>query len=223
MNNIRITKAHIIQDLIDLKSKTGRLPTKKEYFKLGKFTTRTIQVRFGSWNKALLETFGKVNLEVIGLISKPCENCGIIVTRRQSDCAKNIFCSHSCCAIFSNKRRKKSCRSKIEKKLFDLLKIAFPILEILPNDKTMLDGLEVDIAIPSLKLAIEWNGIVHFKPIYGHGRLATTKDTDAKKQVVARSKDINLIVITDLVSTRKILLQAFEDISVIIRNLLNAP
>ena len=84
----------------------------------------------------------------------------------------------------------------------------------------MLDGLEVDVAIPSLKLAIEWNGAVHFKPIYGTTKLKKIKQKDTEKLKIASNKDINLIVITDLVSNDEILQKAFEDCKKIINRLL---
>ena len=84
----------------------------------------------------------------------------------------------------------------------------------------MLDGLEADISIPSLNLAIEWNGIVHFKPIYGQTKLDKIQDKDAEKLKIAANKNINLIVIPDLVSNNKILKQAFDDVKVIINKLI---
>jgi len=109
--------------------------------------------------------------------------------------------------------------SKIEAKFYDLIVKEFPQLDILSNDKTMLDGYEVDIAIPELQLAIEWNGIVHFKPIYGQTKLDNIQTRDTEKLKIASNKDINLIVIPDLVSTDKILKEAFNDVKIIISNL----
>lgn len=152
-----------------------------------------------------------------------CEICGKPTTVKQKDVKKSksgkFFCSRSCAAIFNNKLKRKSRRSKIEAKFYDLLVKEFPELDILSNDKTMLDGYEVDIAVPSIQLAIEWNGIVHFKPIYGQTKLDNIQNRDADKLKIAANKDINLIVISDLVSNDKILKQAFDDVKVIIKNL----
>ena len=88
-----------------------------------------------------------------------CEICNKQITKIKSQFEKSksgkSFCSRSCAASYNNKLKRKSHRSKIEAKFYNLLITEFPNLDILPNDKTMLDGLEVDIAIPSLKLAIE--------------------------------------------------------------------
>lgn len=153
-----------------------------------------------------------------------CGNCDKPIEIKLGESKKSksgkSFCSQSCAATYNNKLKRKSRRSKIEAKFYNLLAKEFPSLNILPNDKTMLDGLEVDISIPSLKLAIEWNGIVHFKPIYGQTKLDKIQTIDAKKLKIAVNKNINLIVIPDLVSNDKILKQAFNDVSIIINNLI---
>ena len=157
-------------------------------------------------------------------IKTSCEFCNKEVIRSKSQTKKsksgNHFCSKSCAASYNNKLKRKSRRSKIEIKFYNLIVKEFPNLNILANDKTMLDGYEADIAIPSLKLAIEWNGIVHFKPIYGQTKLNKIQNIDSKKTKIATNKNINLIVIPDLVSNDKILKQAFNDIKNIIKKLI---
>jgi len=157
-------------------------------------------------------------------ITSLCGFCTKPVTRRKNQVKKSksgkTFCNASCAAKFNNKLRRKSRRSKIEIKFYNLLVKEFPNLNILPNDKTMLDGSEVDVAIPSLKLAIEWNGIVHFKPIYGTENLDKVQKRDTEKLKIASNKDINLIVISDTVSNDEILQKSFEDCKKIINSLI---
>jgi hypothetical protein len=100
-----------------------------------------------------------------------------------------------------------------------LLEEKYPNFEIIPNDKELLDGYEVDISIPELKLAIEWNGIVHFKPIYGKQKLQKIQSRDAEKLKIANDKNINLIVIPDLVSKEAYVKEAFYNICRIIDTL----
>ena len=154
-----------------------------------------------------------------------CANCNkpIIVKQAESIKSKSgkSFCSQPCAASYNNKLKRKSRRSKIEEKFYNLLVKEFPNLTILNNDKTMLKGLEVDIAIPSLKLAIEWNGIVHFKPIYGEDKLNKIQNRDAEKLQIACNKNINLIVISDTTSNDKILKDAFEKTRDILTSLLD--
>ena len=85
---------------------------------------------------------------------------------------------------------------------------------------TGMKRILIPTAIPELNLAIEWNGIVHFKPIYGKKKLNRIQELDNEKLKIASNKDINLIVIPDLVSNDKILNKAFNDVKNIINNLL---
>lgn len=157
-------------------------------------------------------------------INEPCGHCGKLITKvvsiKNGSKSNLVFCNSSCAASYNNKKRIKTRRSKCEKLLCDLLIQKFPDLDILANDKTMLNGYEADIAIPSLKLAIEWNGAVHFKPIYGEEKLQRIQTIDKLKLELANKLDINLIVIPDLVSTVKYVHQIFNNISVIITQLL---
>ena len=152
-----------------------------------------------------------------------CHQCSKIIIRTKGNRKTNksgfFFCSSSCAASFNNTLKRKSRRSKIEKELFNLLEQTFPNLKFIPNDKTMLGGLEVDIAVPSLKLAIEWNGIVHFKPIYGQIKLDKVQSIDQKKLLLAQQKDINLIVISDFKSDKQTFNKAFSQVSEIIKEL----
>lgn len=88
------------------------------------------------------------------------------------------------------------------------------MLRVIPNDKTMLDGYEADIAIPNLNIAIEWNGIVHFKPIYGAVTFDKVLKNDLIKQSIAERKGIELIIVADLSSTPKRVKEAFEEIKI---------
>ena len=149
-------------------------------------------------------------------ISKPCGFCGKLVTRPNAEFLSSksgfLFCNKSCSCSYHNKYRRKTRRSKHEKMLFNLIKHHFPNLKIIPNDKTMLDGLEVDIAIPELNIGIEWNGIVHFRPIYGQDKLNQIQYNDQKKLEIAKQKRINLIVIPDLISKESYVYDAFNQI-----------
>jgi hypothetical protein len=145
-----------------------------------------------------------------------CGWCNKEVIRNSAEFNKSksglIFCNRSCSVSFNNTKRRKSKRSKCEKMLFDLLLEKYPDLGLIPNGKSMLDGLECDIEIQSLKLAIEWNGIVHYKPIYGEEKLQKIQSIDEKKQNLAQEKGIRLIVIPDLVSNKKYVNEAFHSI-----------
>lgn len=78
------------------------------------------------------------------------------------------------------------------------------------------------MAIPQLRLAIEWNGIVHFKPIYGQETLETLRERDDRKLRMAKMSDVNLIVIADLDSRAKTLDRAFDEVRSIINSLIQS-
>lgn len=149
-----------------------------------------------------------------------CAECGTNIVRMNKEVKKsksgNSFCGRSCAASYNNRLKKKSRRSRCEQKLLELLQTHFPSLRFEPNDKIMLDGLEIDIAIPDLNIGIEWNGIVHFKPIYGQTKLTRIQKIDAEKTKRATDKGIDLIVIPDLVSTDAMIKRAFKEIVPII-------
>jgi hypothetical protein len=56
-------------------------------------------------------------------------------------------------------------------------------------------GFELDIYIPTLNLAFEINGIVHYKNIYGQEKYERTKNNDRNKMVKCYERDITLVVL----------------------------
>ena len=104
-----------------------------------------------------------------------CKQCNkelyIIPYRINKSKSGNFFCSRSCAATYNNTHRKTGTRqSKLELWLKDKLSILYPNLEILYCDKTTINS-ELDIYIPSLKLAFELNGIYHYEPIHSMNKL----------------------------------------------------
>lgn len=101
------------------------------------------------------------------------------------------FCSQSC--INKYNRSKGICRSKLEIWLEKQLTILYPNLYFSFNHK--INNLEFDIMIPSLNLAFEINGIVHYRPIYGQERLEEIQKNDTKKQALCQELEIKFYVI----------------------------
>mgnify|MGYP003658068441 CR=1 FL=1 len=56
-------------------------------------------------------------------------------------------------------------------------------------------GSELDIYIPSINLAIEINGIFHYKPIYGIDKLQKIVENDKYKVSTCYEKEIKLHII----------------------------
>lgn len=140
------------------------------------------------------------------LTPKPKRIKQIKVPNKCLHCKKDTFnpkyCSGTCRNNALNKYKNGS-KSKAEKVLCEKIKLNFPQWNILENNRTILDGLELDIYIPHLKLAIEWNGIFHLEPIRGQEVLQKIINKDNRKQELCKEKGISLLVISDRTSHKK--------------------
>lgn len=131
-----------------------------------------------------------------------CPVCNKIIKVTPSNFELRKFCSGTCRNKINNPKICGS-RSKAEIKLEQKLRECFPDLTIIPNDRKILDGLELDIYIPELNIAIEWNGIYHVLPIHGEKALKKYQERDKQKKILCEQKNINLIVVEDETSHNK--------------------
>lgn len=130
-------------------------------------------------------------------ISKYCGHCNTQITiyPYQLKHSKNHFCSSSCAATYNNTHKTIGYRrSKLEKWIEEQLTILYPDLEIHYN-KTNAINAELDIYIPSLKLAFELNGIFHYEPIYGKEKFDKTVSNDSRKFQTCLERGISLCII----------------------------
>jgi len=126
-----------------------------------------------------------------------CKNCNKSFFKYPNQIKKspNHFCSKSCAATYNNKNKIHGTRrSKLEKWLEEQLTILYPNLEIHYNKKDAINS-ELDIYIPSLKLAIELNGIFHYEPIYGKDKLSQITNNDNRKFQACLENKIELCII----------------------------
>jgi hypothetical protein len=126
-----------------------------------------------------------------------CQECSISFYKRSSEIRKtpNNFCSQSCAATYNNVHKTKGIRrSKLEKWLEEQFTVLYPDLEILYSDKTTINS-ELDIYIPSMKLAFELNGIFHYEPIYGETKLGQIQNNDTRKFQACIERGIELCII----------------------------
>lgn len=125
-----------------------------------------------------------------------CSQCGIEMIRRKSSFkGKNVFCSQSCGATYNNTHKTHGTRrSKLEVFLEEKLKELYPNLHIVFNGKETINS-ELDIYIPSLKLAFELNGIFHYEPIYGADKLKSIQNNDTRKFQACLEKGIELCIV----------------------------
>ena len=129
-----------------------------------------------------------------------CANCNTLFRKHGVELKRtgNHFCSRSCSAQFNNRHKNLGAgrRSKAETYLSELIRHDFPSLKIIQNDRALLpSGLEVDIIIPRLKLAIELNGPIHYFPLFGDEKLAKIRAADILKQVEIQTAGYSLLVI----------------------------
>ena len=132
-----------------------------------------------------------------GTVTLNCAQCNTQVTRHKSCFKKsksgNIFCSRSCAVTYNNKHKTHGTRrSKLEVYIEEQIKIEFPDLVLIANSKTTI-GSELDFFFPELGLAIELNGIFHYKPIYGQNKLDQIVKNDKIKVAECASLGIDLI------------------------------
>jgi len=84
-----------------------------------------------------------------------------------------------------------------ETKIYKIVKSLYPNCDIETHAcPDFLDGMEYDIFIPSLNLAIEYQGIQHFEPVDFFGGIDSfekVKERDAKKLKLSKENEIKLI------------------------------
>jgi len=148
-------------------------------------------------NKCSGKLFSKLNPKI--QIQLTCAYCGKETFKSKYELrdSKHHFCSQSCVAKYINAHKTSGYRrSKLEIYLETKLTEMFPNLEILYNDRTTLpSGLELDIYVPSLKLAFELNGPFHYIPAFGHEKLNKTQNNDYIKLKECQDLEINICVI----------------------------
>src|ERR1019366_2749034 len=98
-------------------------------------------------------------------------------------------------ASHSNTHKTKGIRkSKLECWLENKLPLLYPNQTFHFNCKDAINS-ELDIYIPSLKLAFELNGIFHYEPIYGVNKLEQITNNDHRKFQACIENGIELCII----------------------------
>lgn len=122
-------------------------------------------------------------------------NTPFMKSRGAINTSPNHFCSRSCSATYHNTHKLYGIRrSKLEVWLEQKLIEQYPLLKFHFNRKDAI-GSELDIYIPSLKLAFELNGIFHYEPIFGESKLGQIQENDFRKFKLCHDANINLCII----------------------------
>lgn len=151
-----------------------------------------------------------------------CSNCGKTIQRDRyaREHHKFFYCNRSCQAIYANKTYNRAGRfgrnrSKAEDELSALISTEFPNMGLVKNDRsTIVGGLELDLWLPSVKIAIELNGPCHYIPLFGTAELTRTMSKDEIKKQECQRLGIRLFIINIMGAGKRlprILLDAFNN------------
>jgi hypothetical protein len=199
MKRKTITKEELDIKLINLNKQLGRLPLRNEFLSNnGSRIDYPIKKYYKTWNNFLFINFGKINKSgPTTNIKTTCTNCQKEVERVQSQAkiTKNIFCSSSCAATYNNAHKDHGIRkSKLEQYLEEQVKNKYPNIPLLLNDRKTIKA-ELDIYLPTLRLAFEINGPVHYEPIYGQDKFEKIVNKDKQKSQLCFKNGIELCII----------------------------
>lgn len=117
------------------------------------------------------------------------------LTSRKNKGLKNHFCCQRCAGLYNSQHRTTGTRrAKLEVWLENELRHIYPTLNIHFNRSDAINA-ELDIYIPSLRLAFELNGVFHYEPIFGAEKLSKTQNKDRYKLHACTDAGIDLCVI----------------------------
>jgi hypothetical protein len=127
-----------------------------------------------------------------------CLVCGKNVKRRQvkrSSRTSNKFCCRSHAAYYNNTHKTTGIRrSRLESFVSRELEQRFDKILFLFNNRSAI-GYELDIYIPSLAIAFELNGIVHYRPIFGEEKFKNIQRVDNEKSLRCGNVGVHLYII----------------------------
>ena len=128
----------------------------------------------------------------------PCAQCQKLIRKIPAQIRQtkhNVFCSKSCAALYNNKHKHRGTRrSKLEVFIEKRLRLEFSRIELQCNTHHVID-MELDFYFPELRLAMELNGIFHYKPIYRQEKLRRVQELDRQKLRRCLKAGIRLFVI----------------------------
>jgi len=115
-----------------------------------------------------------------------CEKCNKKAKMSKSlyDRGRHHFCSVECCAKYKFKE------SFVESQFEELVKKLD--IKYDRNTRSIVGPLELDFYFPDINYAVEVNGIIHYKPIYGEKHFKGQKERDRRKRKKCKELGITL-------------------------------
>lgn len=136
---------------------------------------------------------------------------GIMLAPREF--SKRKYCSTTCRNISLNPSQR-GVRSKAE--IQAEIRFIEEGLYFTTNDRTILpSGKELDFFFPEKNIAVEWNGIYHYKDV--NGKLEKIQKSDIAKKNECESIGIKLIVVKDMTSHKKFISKTIDELIQIIK------
>lgn len=206
--SLEIAKCSFCQN--DFSMRRSEIKKKKKKSKSGKiFCCRVCASKSNTFRSQ--ETKNKISKALLAKEAKKAKRLKINTCRV---CHKEFpsfnlrkICSEDCRTIFridigrkggsrtSTLPFHKRARGLNEKAFLEKLKLHFT--DILTN-KRMFDGWDADIIIPELKLAIHWNGIFHYKPVFGQELFDNVVKKDSLRYAAIEKEGYSNYIIEDL-------------------------
>jgi hypothetical protein len=150
------------------------------------------------------ETKKKISISLMGhpahnnyfrLPEKYCSSCSKkIKFHSKTGMCFNCLCKTGGFKAINSYQRKKYNRSKNEKYFSELCKKRFDY--VFENIK-MFDGWDADIILIDQKVAILWNGVIHYKDIYHNGSLVKIQERDKLKLEAIKKHKFETYIIKD--------------------------
>lgn len=202
INGNIVTKEMLLDDIKYVYNILKDIPTCLQYNYHGKYSSGTVIDKLGKWNDVMLHIFGRNNARnIITMIDVRCAHCDKSYQKRSDQYKYSIsknkrhFCSRSCVGRYNNAHKTKGINvSKMEIAIQKELLNLYPDMKFIFNSNETIAS-ELDIYIPSLRLAFELNGIFHYEPIFGQEKLDITKNNDKRKFQACFENNIELCII----------------------------
>lgn len=179
-------KHHKLPDSRDIKMKNG---FSFHYYKVRKYFVR--------YSDLCEQATGVKTKRPTPSVNTTCDNCGKSIIKHYNAFIRvsHHFCGSKCSATYQNKHKDYGYkRSKLEIYIEDNLKKDYPNLQFICNDKGAIQS-ELDFYFPTLKFAVELNGIFHYEPIYGSDTFEKIQNRDKQKIICCYEKGIELAIL----------------------------